>query len=393
MELTRDLRQRDPAMYNAWLRLFDEDPRGYALQHPDWVLEESPPEGGALVAEWETKERLVGLAVLVPKTIATRRFSGPGPSFTLRGLRLAGNRFLQAKEDTAQLERLLGQVLVEVARRELDFLVIEDLERGIPLERACQDKARSGWHIFVPGGVQARLRIELPQTADEYWKKFSGKTRSTFRRKLKKFGDNRLVKITKPEEVAGFLEHAEAISRQTWQTRHLGLRVRNSMEERIRFEAAARIGLLRSYLWFVNGEPVAFLVGNQAHGIFNYEEVGYATSFAKNSPGQMMLLQVLDELFTVDRPHLFDFGGGDAPYKRMFGNQERESATMWVLPPGLRRTLLLGYLRAYSAIKSEARRVIADSPLATKLRQRVRYGGADKDKKETAPAENDVAET
>src|SRR5262249_54490694 len=59
MERTRDLRQREPAMYDAWRRLFDEDPRGYALQHPDWILAAHPDDGSVFVPEWEG-ERLSG---------------------------------------------------------------------------------------------------------------------------------------------------------------------------------------------------------------------------------------------------------------------------------------------------------------------------------------------
>lgn len=370
------LEKDDPALFAAWKQLFEEDPAAYTLQHPEWVLAEGDPGGERfLVQEW-AGDRLSALGILVPKTIATRKVSGPGPSWTLRGHRLAGNRFLQRDASDEQLVDLLDRTRKQVVEVRSDFLMIEDLERTTALGRACTAAISQGWRVFAPKSWQPRLKIELPKTAEEYWKKFSGKTRNTFRRKLKKFGTTRLQKVSRPEEVADFLAQAHEISKQTWQTRQLGLRVRNEGGEVVQLAAAARAGLLRSYLWFVNDVPAAFLIGNQAHGVFNYEEVGYATAFAKNSPGQMMLLQVLDELYTVDTPHLFDFGGGDAEYKRMFSNVQGESGTIWLVPPGVRLGLILRYLKLYATVKQEARQRIAASPWAMKLRQRVRYGGA-----------------
>ncbi|HVH43184.1 MAG TPA: GNAT family N-acetyltransferase [Labilithrix sp.] len=370
------LAKDDPALYGAWKDLFEADAEAYTLQHPDWVLAESHTEGSCLLLQEWSGDRLAALGVLLPKTLSTRKVSGPGLSWTLRGLRLAGNRFLQREKNDQQLTQLLDRAREQVIATRSDFLLIEDLERNAALARACEAAEADGFRVFAPKGWQPRLKIDLPKTADEYWKKFSGKTRSTFRRKLKKFGTTRLQKVSRADEVAGFLAHAHEISKQTWQTRQLGLRVRNEGGELVQLEAAARAGLLRSYLWFVNDLPAAFLIGNQAHGVFNYEEVGYATAFAKNSPGQMMLLQVLDELFSVDTPHLFDFGGGDAEYKRMFSNHQSESGTIWLVPPGVRLRLILGYLKTYAKATQEARRRIAGSPWAMRLRQRVRYGGA-----------------
>jgi CelD/BcsL family acetyltransferase involved in cellulose biosynthesis len=219
------------------------------------------------------------------------------------------------------------------------------------------------------------LRIRFPEQGLDYWNQFSKKTLSTFRRKLKKFGDARLERITQPEQVREFLALAHEISRQTWQSRRLGLRIRNNDAERASLSALADAGLLRSYLWFANGEPAAFCVGNQAQGVFNYEEVGYATKFAKFSPGQMLVVQLIEDLLAHDRPEWFDFGGGDADYKRMFANHTSESGTVWVTPPTWKARASLGWIQCGRTLKQTARRTIATLGLATRVRQWIRYGG------------------
>jgi CelD/BcsL family acetyltransferase involved in cellulose biosynthesis len=365
-------------LLTKWKQLFSEDMGACALQHPDWVLAELGDEQAELLQDWND-DQLSALGILLPKTMYTRRFTGPGPSFRLQGMRLAGNRFLQLSDNRKQLARLVERALATVRRNRCDFLLVEDLDHCSSLSDVCSAMARNGWKVFAPGGYQARLRIEFPSTAEEYWQKFSGKSRRKFRARLRKFGQTRLEKITRPEEIPAFLSKAKQVSKQTWQTRQLGLRVDDGPKQLAQFTAAAQAGLLRSYLWFVEDEPVAFLVGYQSHGIFNCEEVGYATSFAKHSPGQMMLLQVIDDLFAEDRPHVFDFGGGDAPYKRLFGNSMSESRTVWLLRPGLRVFLVLAYVEAYAAMIARVRRLIANTTLGTRLRQRIRYGVAEAD--------------
>ncbi|HUQ68257.1 MAG TPA: GNAT family N-acetyltransferase, partial [Planctomycetaceae bacterium] len=210
---------------------------------------------------------------------------------------------------------------------------------------------------------------------EKYWSKFSGKTRSTFRRKLKKFGTTRLDRITEIDQVSSFLAAAHKISHQTWQTRQFGLRVRNDDCELEQFTTLARLGLLRCYLWHVNDEPIAFTIGNQDHGCFHYEEVGYVTAHARNSPGQMMLLQMIDDLILHERPEWFDFGGGDANYKQLFSTHESESGTVWLFPPTVSNHLTVPYLRGCHAVRHVARRWIGDAGLTSRFRQWIRYGG------------------
>jgi CelD/BcsL family acetyltransferase involved in cellulose biosynthesis len=288
---------------------------------------------------------------------------------------LIGNARLQRRADQRLTQELLQLALQHVAESEAGFLLIEDLDEASPLSAAMSQSLPAGWLTFRHAGVQPRRRIRLPETPEQYWSKFSSKTRSTFRRKLKKFGQTRLDRITNIEQVPAFLEAAHRISVQTWQSRQLGLRVRNDDAERAQLTTLARLGLLRCYLWHVDGEPVAFTIGNQGHGCFHYEEVGYLTAHARNSPGQMMLLQMIDDLILHDRPEWFDFGGGDADYKQLFATHESRSGTVWLFPPTLCNRLTVAYLRGCHGLRRALRRGIGELGLASRFRQRVRYGG------------------
>lgn len=383
----------DPNLIAEWQVLFHGDRSASVWQHPRSVLTECEHLAKSrcepvLIAD-RCGAELLGGAILLPKTIRTNQAGGIGPGWKLHGYRLVGGRFLQRDETPSDSERLLAAVLDAVQSRNADFLLIEDLDQTSPLWLQIGETTPRGWKLFVPNGYQARLRIQFPEHGPDYWQQFSKKTLSTFRRKLKKFGETRLERITRADQVPGFLAAAREISLQTWQTRMLGLRIRNTDAERAGMSALAEAGMLRSYLWYSDNEPAAFCVGNQTHGVFNYEEVGYATKFARFSPGQMLVVQMLEDLLACETPQWFDFGGGDAEYKRMFANRTSTSGTVWLTPPSLRARASLGWIQLCRTAKQSVRHAVTKLGLATRVRQWIRYGGAKPSADETKTNKSD----
>ena len=378
------------ADYWRWLELFDRDPEARITQHPDYLFAEvtncvevartdSPRTRTArakaarplVLCEMWQGQQLVALGVLVPKLMTTRQAGGFGWQKTFEGYRLAGNRFL----GTANCEwqrQLLSACATFVREQDATYLLIEDLEQSDPLFAAAESLHRDGFRIYSPSGLQERLKIEFPPQADEYWKKFSSKTRNTFRRKQKKIGASRLVRVTEPGQVAEFLEAAHGISQRTWQSAQLGLRIRNDDTEAQLFTFLAIQHALRSYLLYVDERPIAFLIGTQFRGHFSYEEVGYDRDFADRSPGLVLLLHVLDDLLTSDPPRRFDFGGGEADYKKLFATTTSTSGSVWLVPPGLRPQFWLGFLRGCRMTDQFARIVIRKVGLTTWFRQLIR---------------------
>lgn len=380
---------QDSTLLAEWRMLFAQDSRACAWQHPQSVCAEaehlSPSRLQSAFLGCYESENLVGAAILLPKSIRTNQAGAFGPGWCLHGYRLVGGRMLNVAQSSGVDRELWNESLKFVQQQSADFLLIEDLDRESSLARQVQEELPRDWRLFVPSGRQARLRIQFPESGDGYWEQFSKKTLSTFRRKLKKFGKTRLERIVHADQVPEFLACAHEISKQTWQSRQLGLRVRNSDAERASLAALAEAGLLRCYLWHSNGEPAAFCIGNQAHGTFNYEEVGYATKFARFSPGQMLVVQMIEDLLAHNRPRWFDFGGGDADYKRMFANHVSESGTVWVTPPTWKARGSLAWIQSCRGLKRTVRRTISTLGLATRVRQWIRYGGQRSDGGVSAP--------
>lgn len=362
-------RQHLSSRFWRWCELFDRDPDARIAQHPDHLFVQSHAD--AVLCEATQGDRLVALGILATKSMSMQQAGGFGPKLNLRGYRLVGNRLL-GQADEALNRRMLAACASFVREQHATYLLIEDLERTDPLFTAAESLNRDGFRLFSPTGIQERLKIEFPSKPADYWAKFSSKTRNTFKRKQKKIGTTRLVRVTEPEQVSEFLETAHAISRRTWQSEQLGLRIHNNEAELRFFTFLATQQSLRSYLLFVDEQPAAFLFGTQHKGLFSYEEVGYAREFSDRSPGQVLLLQVLDDLLKDDPPRVFDFGGGTADYKQLFATTTSTSGNVWLVPPGFRPQLSLAYLRGCRTLDRSARAIADKLGATTLLRQLIR---------------------
>ena len=308
--------------------------------------------------------------MLVPKAIGgEKKF---GPAWNLKGYRLAGNRMLGSPDPRVQ-NCLLEEISKHLARTKADFLLIEDLETTDPLFELASEGSHD-LQPFHPVPVQARHMIDLPETHDKYWAKFNSKTRGKIKRKSKLLSHCRVERISKPYQIPDFLVAAQQISRQTWQNDLLGLRVQNDEFELQLFTFLATQNALRAYLLWDGDTPISFVIGNQFNGVFNYEEVGYNREYAKNSPGQYLVISMLQDMYEHERPAVFDFGGGHADYKRMFGTRVSESGNVWLLRPGLRSKLIMGYFNGRRAMTQSVRRTLDKLGLLDRIRKITRRG-------------------
>ena len=312
-----------------WLECLKLDPWGGLELHPGWALDPRARAGGAPIisARWNVEHgeaaSLGSLAVLRPRAVRMRPIPGLTWKVVLRGLRLEGGRVL-GDNGPVPLAAFIGDVTRLLAAGDADCLLIEDLERGSPLWDALDEAGRGRDLAFFPYTPQPRWWIDFPEVPGDYWKKFSSKTRNTLRRRLKKIGAS-ITRYAEESEVPTLLEKAHHVSKRTWQNRRLGLRIKDSPEERAFYAFAASCGALRSYILEREGRPCAFLMGIQWKGRFKLQEIGYDEADAKYAPGTVLLFQVLEDIIAHETPRSVDFGPGDYDYKQLFGDRHTYS--------------------------------------------------------------------
>ena len=170
----------------------------------------------------------------------------------------------------------------------------------------------------LPRGPRGLLE-EVLQQDPEYLARKSNKIEGT------------VIRFTEKREVPTFLEKSHHVSLRSWQNRRLGLRIKNSPEERAFFEFAASCGALRSYILERECRPCAFMLGIQWKGRFTHLDSGYDEADAKCGPGIVLLFRALEDFIAHDTPRSVDFGPGDYDYKQLFGDRHTYSGRVLVV--------------------------------------------------------------
>ncbi|HND52413.1 MAG TPA: GNAT family N-acetyltransferase, partial [Pirellulaceae bacterium] len=408
---------KSAAIIAEWSSIAINDPAVLLEMHPDLVLghvSSDSTSGGNVSSDDAAARRTAGqlwrctsndalddsaaLALLLDKTVSLPIVRGLKRRLTLRGLRLVGSRLaggIPAGHVPADVARAAGDAansetsassnvgaqqkpttvldeFVGSVERLLSksggpsCLLMEDLGVDSPLWSAFE--GRSGVRVVTLAEPQTRWVLRFPESAEAYWKRFSSKTRYNFRRQ-KRLLEHEWEVIEREDQVERFLADAAVVSANSWQGKRIGLRVSTEGSLADQCRQLARLGALRCYLLKSKGEPVAFAVGTQWNGRFSLEEIGYDTRFAEFSPGTVLLLNMLDDMFERNRPEVLDFGFGDGAYKQLFGTDSTTSGTRLIVSRRLGPAFKLAVNRFGAWIENQARSVLKSTGLTTKLRQ------------------------
>ncbi|WP_018936308.1 GNAT family N-acetyltransferase [Thioalkalivibrio sp. ALJ24] len=251
------------------------------------------------------------------------------------------------------------------------------LIRSMPVEAPLPRVSRFHGRLrFVPRQYQRHF-IDLTTGWDAYQARFSSKSRSSMRRKVRKLAEASGGSIDwrqygSPDEIREFHRLAREVSARTYQERLLdaGLPGGQSFVDQIL--ERARDGRVRGYLLFLHGQPIAYLYCPIDDGVLRYAFLGYLQEHADLSPGTVLQWLVLESLFREGTHSLFDFSPGEGAHKSLFGKDYYYCADVYLLQPTWRNRALvythtaitngshwaskaLGFLRLKGRVKRMAR--------------------------------------
>jgi hypothetical protein len=198
---------------------------------------------------------------------------------------------------------------------------------------------------YVPTQYR-RFFIDLSGTFDGYLKKFSGKTRSTLQRKVRKFKDASgtdplWTDYSSPGQIGDFWAVAQEVSRKSYQHKLLDSGLPDTEAFRAgAAELARQNAVLAAILWF-QGKPAAYLYCPAEKGILFYDYLGYDPAFAELSAGTVLQYLALEKLFSEQRFRLFDFTEGEGPHKELLATGSVQCADIFFFRPTLRNKFLL----------------------------------------------------
>lgn len=219
-----------------------------------------------------------------------------------------------------------------------------------------------------------RYFARLDQGFDDYLATFSAKSRSTCRRKLRRFAElgGSVRAYAGEDEIEAFYHEARAVSARTYQERLLDAGLPEGPEALAAMRALARAGRARGWLLFLDGKAVAYLYAPAEGATLIYAHLGYDPDLADLSPGTVLQLEAMRLLMEEGAFALFDFTEGEGQHKRLFSTGSIDCVDLLLVRPGLANLaigyLLTGFDKTVALAKSAAQTLGAGS-LIRKLRR------------------------
>lgn len=207
---------------------------------------------------------------------------------------------------------------------------------SVPLEENHVTLWREESYVNYVSQAFRRYYIDLNCDYQTYLEQFSSKTRSTFRRKIRKFEKESGGTIdwrvyVNPTEMEEFHKLAREISKETYQEKLLDAGLPEDEGFLSDMRRHAREGSVRSFILFLDGKAVAYLYLPAYDGRIVYEHLGYLPEVARLSGGTVLFLKALEYLFDDDVAPVFDFTEGQSEQKKQFSTHNVYCANVFKL--------------------------------------------------------------
>ncbi|MBS0156712.1 MAG: GNAT family N-acetyltransferase [Nitrospira sp.] len=279
---------------------------------------------------------------------------------------------IPAKVMTILHQGELGQIDTEVALKLVEFLwsilgsgmadAIEFhyLSDDSPLLKALQVQ-RPGWLCHKKPRWTTHWEMNLPAEGAFIERKIRAKHRTGIRKKERDLdaafpGKVLWTWMTEFDDIPSLCTRLEEVAAVAYQ-RGLGSGFRDNKEFRQRLALFASRGQLRVQLLEIDGRIRAFWYGFLYQGVFHLSETAYDPCLGKYEVGTMIFIRLNDEL-TKEGVRKLDFGMGDAPYKRRFGDRCWQEGTVRLFAPTAKGLVLRSYIGLFTSIDKFGRKLI-----------------------------------
>lgn len=216
-----------------------------------------------------------------------------------------------------------------------------------------------------------RYFVDLLAGEEAWLAALSANTRSAIGRKARKLAARpgfAIRRFRTPEQIAAFHPIARAVSATTYQERLLDAGLPADPAPLLRLAAADR---LRTWLLEVEGAPIAYLCCSADGDTLRYDHVGHDPARSALSPGTVLQVEAMRDLFAERRFARFDFTEGEGQHKRQLASGGVACVDVLLLRPTLANRLVLGALAGFDGAMAQAKRTFAHPRLAV-LARRVR---------------------
>ena len=215
-----------------------------------------------------------------------------------------------------------------------------------------------------------RYHVDLAAGEAAWLAGLSGSARSGIKRKGKKLAaaNGGALDIRRYHDAAAFAVFhplARTVSAATYQEKLLGSGLPDDTASVRHLESLAANDGLRAWLLFIAGIPVAYLCCTADGTSLCYTYVGHDPAHNELSPGAVLQVEAMRDLFMEKRFARFDFTEGEGQHKRQFSTGGTACADVLLLRPTLANRVTVMALQTFDRAIATAKRGATHPTLAT----------------------------
>ena len=234
-----------------------------------------------------------------------------------------------------------------------------------------------GNHVFRYTRRFTNFVVDIEDSFDAYWNRFSSKSRWVLKSKAKKLskaceGEITYRQYKSAEEMKEFYDLARKVELGSFQEKVL----RNGIPDNPGFYkdmlALASQGNVRGYLLSVKEKPIAYLYCLATAQTLFHEISGYDAAYSAYSPGVLLQQYALRELFAERRFKLFDFASGGGQHKEFFSTRRLERADVYIFRKTVRNLAITSFVAGLGFTLAKFAGLLGRVGLESKFRHAVR---------------------
>lgn len=265
------------------------------------------------------------------------------------------------------LEYLVGSLLDSGA---VDSVRLHNIESTSPAANILSQPSRFNARGFSEERVRWWAQLNDPETGTRILKP-SKNARRHFNKLIRAFdGDAKFEIITDLGQVEQFATAAASIVKQTYQAA-IGVGAQDTPAYRALLAEMAEAGSLRGYLITGNDEPIAYVIGDRWGHTFSLWALSFLPQYSHLSPGTVAVRKAMESLAdegVVD----FDFGWGDAEYKKRYGDRLVDELDFVYYSRRIAPSLEFGTNRVLGTAKAAANEALSRLGARDKVRKMLR---------------------
>jgi hypothetical protein len=219
------------------------------------------------------------------------------------------------------------------------------------------------------------IKLSDYNSFDEYLLKFSAKSRSTLKRKVRKAEEAGFTHklYSKVDEVTEFHSYACRVGNDTYQNNLFNSSIPSDESYRNEILDLAKKGLFLGGILFKDEKPCAYLYTPVNEDQYIYAYLGYLAEFSAFSPGTVLQFQVLQYIFDKEpKAKFFNFTEGNGQHKVFFSTDKKMCCNCLIIESSAYHYLLLTMQTIFDFFSTFLGKMLDKFNLRTKIKKLIR---------------------